>query len=306
MIPDLSTIEAYRRDDATQTGKWRQTLEGLPLRTWTTAPVPRAAGVDELMLYRPAGVTAPAVFVNLHGGGFVLGGWEADDRYCRLLASESGCAVVNVDYVLAPEHPFPAATEQVYRIVAWLAANGSDVGLDGTRIAVGGHSAGGNLAAAVTLLARDRAEVAIRAQILDYAPLDLATDPADKPDPNPDQDPAWREFGVRVARRYADWYLPDRALARDPLVSPLLAGNLAGLPAALVITAELDTLAAEGAAYARRLAAAGVAVDHISYAGAGHGFTHFGEDGPALDAWRRMAAFLRRVLAAKATGASKP
>ena len=297
MIPDLNDIHAYRQWDREQVATWPRALADLPSMTFERVPVPAEAGVRELMLYRPDGVGGPLpVYVNLHGGGFVLGGWAVDDPYCRLLADTAGCAVVNLDYALAPEQPFPAAIEQTYALVAWLHEHGNELGLDGARIAVGGHSAGGNIAAAVSLLAADQGRPLLRGQIIDYAPLDLATDPAAKSNPDPAADPAMTMFAVRLARQYNAWYLADPAEARSPLASPLLAPSLVGLPPALVITAEYDTLRAEGDAYARRLCDAGVLTEHVTYPDCQHGFTHVGPAGAALDAWNRMARFLERVL----------
>jgi acetyl esterase len=237
------------------------------------------------------------VYVNLHGGGFVLGPWEEDDQYCRRIADTARCAVVNLDYVLAPEHPFPVAIEQVYAVLGWLRENGGSLGFDGRRIAVGGHSAGGNLAAAVSLLATERRALSLCGQIIDYAPLDLLTSPAEKPSPDPAADPASVEFGRRVAEAFNAWYLADPSEARNPLASPVLAPDLTGLPPALVITAEYDDLCAEGDLYARRLTEAGVPTEHVRYVGCQHGFTHRGPRDAAVGAWTRMARFLERVLA---------
>jgi acetyl esterase len=205
--------------------------------------------------------------------------------------------VVNLDYVTAPEHPFPAAVEQTYTLLSWLHRHGSELGLDGARLAVGGHSAGGNISAAVSLRWAPRMDFPLRGHIIDYAPLDLMTSPRDKPDPDPAPDPVLREFGLRSAERFNGWYLSDPEQARDPLASPILAPDVSGLPPALVITAGVDVLCAEGDAYAARLAQAGVPTEHVSYDTCTHAFTHIGPEDAALDAWQRMAAFLRRVLA---------
>jgi acetyl esterase len=298
MFSDLRDIHAFRRGSREMATALPRVLPDLPCGTYDRIPVPGEAGVTELMVYRPSGVPGPwPVYLNLHGGGFVIGDWEADDPYCRFLADTAGCAVVNMDYVLAPEHPFPATIEQTYALLAWLSRHGGDLGLDGGRLAVGGHSAGGNISAAVGLLAAERAEFALRGQILDYAPLDVATSPRAKPNPDPAPDPLWAEFGVRAAESFNAWYLSDPADARNPLASPLLAPELAGLPPALVLTAGYDVLCAEGETYARRLAEAGVPTEHVSYEKCPHAFTHFWPGEAAVDAWNRMARFLARVLA---------
>ncbi|WP_051809518.1 alpha/beta hydrolase [Actinoplanes subtropicus] len=298
MFAGLADIHAFRQGAREFGATAPRALAHLPTGTYDTIPVPAEAGVPELMLYRPAGVPGPwPVYVNLHGGGFVLGDWEPDDPYCRFIADTAGCAVVNLDYVTAPEHPFPAAIDQTYTLLTWLHRHGSDLGLDGDRLAVGGHSAGGNISAAVSLRGAGRADFPLRGQIIDYAPLDLMISPRAKPDPDPAPDPVWREFVLRSAERFNTWYLSDPEQARDPLASPILAPDLSGLPPALVITAGLDVLGAEGDAYATRLEQAGVPTEHVSYDGCTHAFTHIGPEDAALDAWQRMAAFLRRVLA---------
>jgi len=298
VIIDFTDIEAYRRFTRDETALLPRVLPDLPSGTYERIPLPTGAPLAELMLYRPAGVVGlPPVFVNLHGGGFAAGEWETDDPYCRLLADGAGCAVINLDYLLAPEHKFPEAIQQTYALLAWLQRHGSELGLDGDRLAVGGHSAGGGISAAVSLLATERAEVRLRGQILDYAPLDLATSPNDKPNPDVVSDPDMVEWATRIAVQYNEWYLSDPTVATSPLASPVLAPDLAGLPPALVITAEYDVLRAEADTYAARLAAAGVETEHVSYPGCGHGFTHFGPEEPAVDAWRRMTEFLVRVLA---------
>lgn len=311
---DIATMDiaTFRAGAAADAASWPRALGHLPAGTYERVPLPAGAPLPELMVYRPAtggpapavpgrpdgpGRPAPGVFVNLHGGGFVLGDWESDDPYCRLLADEAGCVVVNVDYLLAPEHPFPAAVEQTYALLAWLASNGASVGVDGSRLAVGGHSAGGNLAAATCLLAARREGPALRGQVVDYAPLDLATAPGDKAAGPVDLPPEVADLDMRTGARFNDWYLPAPELARDPLASPVLAEDLAGLPPTLVITAEKDLLRGEGDRFAARLAAAGVATEHLVFADSFHAFTHLGPDEPALKAWLLMAGFLRRVLA---------
>jgi acetyl esterase len=298
MFADLRDVEAFRRGSREMARMVPRVLPDLPRETYERVPVPAEAGVTELMLYRPSGVSGPPpVYVNLHGGGFVVGDWESDDPYCRFLAETAGCAVVNLDYVLAPEHPFPAAIEQTHTVLSWLSGHGGELGLDGGRLAVGGHSAGGNISAAVSLLATERQAFTLRGQIIDYAPLDLATDPRTKPNPDPAPDPVWTEFAMRAAERFNAWYLGDLTHASNQLASPVLAPNPTGLPPALVITAEYDVLCAEGNAYARLLTEAGVPVEHISYEKSPHSFTHIWPGEAAVDAWNRMAQFLERVLA---------
>lgn len=147
--------------------------------------VDTGAGPVTCTVYRPSAATGtPApVYVNFHGGGFVVGRPEQDDHICRYIAATAGCVVVNVDYAVAPQRPFPAATTQAYDVTEWVAGNGHANNWDGSRLAVGGHSAGANLTAAVCRTARDRGTFSPRLQILDSAPLDQLADPATKHSP---------------------------------------------------------------------------------------------------------------------------
>ena len=193
------------------------------------------------------------------GGGWVLGSLETAEPVCRRLANAAECAVVSIAYRRAPEHPFPAAVEDCYAATCWLAENGDGHGLDATRLAVGGASSGGNLAAAVAMLARDRSGPSLAFQLLVYPPLDhrAATpsrrEPVERPFFGP-EDVAWC------------WshYLADPADGESPSASPLRAGDLGGLPPALVITAEFDPLRDEGELYAARLREAGVPTELVA------------------------------------------
>jgi len=292
----LDDARAFRVEAARHALTVPRALPDLPRETFQVIDAGAQAPVRDLMVYRPQdGPEVPAVFVNLHGGGFVLGDWRDDDPYCRLLADVSGCAVINVDYVLAPEHPYPAAVHQVYDLLVWLEAHGAEHGLDGSRLAVGGHSAGGNLAAACALLARRSGRPALRGLVVDYAPLDLASPPGTKLTDAMRADPGTTEF-AEIGARFNAWYLPDPAQGTDELASPVLAADLSGLPPTLVLTAALDFLRAAGDLFAARLRAAGVATEHTAFPGCGHAFTHQGPQEHALAAWQQMARFVRRVL----------
>jgi acetyl esterase len=256
--------------------------------------VPTSAGTTPVMTYVPLEMESARfpVFINLHGGGFCLGFPEVDDVYCRRLAEEAGCVVLNVDYVLAPEHPFPQAVHECYDVARAVADGVLKLPIDPDRMAIGGHSAGGNLAAAVSLLARKRGGPAFALQIIDYAVLDLATPPREK-----GKGLELRDDLLDLGESYNAWYLQSPGDARTPLASPLLEPDLTGLPPALVITAEADPLRDEGERYARRLKAAGVDVVAKAYAGCGHGFTHVGPAEAADDAWSLMAQRLRAAFA---------
>ncbi|KQR16577.1 alpha/beta hydrolase [Cellulomonas sp. Leaf334] len=290
---DIATFRKGAREHARRQPR---ALPHLPLGTYEQVSVPG----HQLMVYRPAGgPEVPGVFVNLHGGGFVLGDWQDDDPYCRYLADVAGCVVVNVDYVLAPEHRFPAAVHQTAALLAWLRTDASTIGADGTRIAVGGHSAGGNLSAAACLLAARHGEPRPRGLIVDYAPLDLATPPSEKLADGAGPDATGL---ASVGARFNAWYLPTAADGSDELASPVLARDLSGLPPTLVITAEHDLLRAEGDLFAARVRASGVDVEHVVVPDSGHAFTHVGPEEHAVAAWARMADFLRSVLADERAG----
>ncbi|MBO9556637.1 alpha/beta hydrolase [Cellulomonas sp.] len=300
MIDEHADAVTFRADAARFAATLPRALPALPSGTYEVVDVGPAAPVRRLNVYRPAGPGVPGVFVNLHGGGFVLGSAQDDDPYCRLLADASGCAVVNVDYPLAPEHPYPAAVHQTYDLLAWIAEHGGVLGVDGSRLAVGGHSAGGNLAAACALLARRHGRPLLRGVVVDYAPLDLWTPPADKL-VGPVRDDPGATALAEAGARFNAWYLPDPASGADELASPVLASDVSGLPPTLVLTAERDLLRAEGDRYAARLSAAGVPTEHAVFPGCGHGFTHVGPEEHAAAAWARMAAFVRRVVGVAAT-----
>ncbi|MFF4014097.1 alpha/beta hydrolase [Streptomyces sp. NPDC001843] len=258
-----------------------------------TLRVETGAGAVTCAVYRPsepAGTPAP-VYVNFHGGGFVVARPEQDDHICRYIAAKAGCVVVNVDYSVAPQQQFPVPVTQAYDVTAWVAANGGANGWDGSRIAVGGHSAGANLTAAVCRLARDRGTFSPRLQIIDSAPLDQLADPAGKRSLI-----AKPLLSPRLMRIFTGAYLPDPTDRADPLVSPGLADDLAGLPPALVITAEHDRLRDEGDAYAKALEAAGVPVTHRVFEGVDHYFTHTGPVPAGKEAIDLMATTLRTAL----------
>ncbi|OKJ09261.1 alpha/beta hydrolase [Kitasatospora sp. CB01950] len=221
-----------------------------------------------LRVYRPetGGARLP-VLLYLFGGGWTLGSPDTGDAICRRLTNAVGCLTVSVGYRLAPEHPFPAAVHDVIAAAEWIAAHAAELGGDAARLAVAGDSAGGNLAAALTLAARERGGPAIRHQLLVYPNTDHA---ADTPSVREHDDPLL--FNRRSVAWYWGHYLADPADGANPLASPLRAPSPAGLPPATVITAEYDPLRDEGEAYAQALRAAGVPVELRRYDGMPHGF----------------------------------
>ncbi|MDX3707752.1 alpha/beta hydrolase [Streptomyces europaeiscabiei] len=264
----------------------------IPKRT-ETLRVETGAGPVDCTVYRPpAGTATPApVYINFHGGGFIVARHEQDDHICRYIAATAGCVVINVDYAVAPQRTFPTAVTQAYDVTAWVVEHGEAHDWDGSRVAVGGHSAGANLTAGVCRTARDRGTFTPRLQIIDSAPLDMVADPATKLSriPKPLLSP-------QLMRIFTAAYVPDPADLADPLASPGLADDLAGLPPALVITAENDRLRDEGDAYAKALEAAGVPVTHRVFEGVDHYFTHTGPVPAGKEAIALMADALRTAL----------
>jgi acetyl esterase len=205
--------------------------------------------------------------VHFHGGGWVIGNLITHDADCREICIASGCIVVAVDYRLAPEHPFPAAPEDCYAVSCWASIYGVDFGAKTGPISIGGDSAGGNLAAAVALMARDRKGPDFALQLLLY-PI---TEPSMSSTSFQDN-----AEGYLLTKAMMTWfwdhYCPDVERRKHPLASPLMALDLSGLPPALVITAEFDPLRDEGEAYAERMAAAGVEVEMRRFDGLTHAF----------------------------------
>lgn len=232
--------------------------------------IPGPAGQLPVRIYRPtsapAGTKLPAL-VYAHGGGFVFGNLESHDVLCAQLAIEAGIVVVHVDYRLAPETRFPGAFDDVVAGLKWVAANGASVGIDTSRLAIGGDSAGGNLAATVAIWARDNGGPKLRLQLLIYPVTDAVA-----------RSESYRRYedgyglNAVVMEWFFDHYTPDKAVRGDWRVSPLRAQSLAGLPPALVITAGYDPLRDEGRAYASRLHQEGTQVDLVEFGGMLHGF----------------------------------
>ena len=259
-------------------------IPAVPPFTWITGPVfadvtredtrfPARDGHElPLRVYRPAGSREPLpVLVFFHGGGWVLGSTRMYDPLCTLLARGVGALVVSVDYRMAPEHRAPKAVHDCVDAVRWLGEKASSLGGNGSRVAVSGDSAGGNLAAIVCQVVRDQGGPTIAHQALIYPATDATMS----------QPSIMEHAGAPILTRaemdvYLDLYLgPDGLAADDPLVSPLWAASHADLPPALVQTADLDPLRDEGRLYADRLAAAGVPVRHTNYVGVPHGFASF-------------------------------
>lgn len=229
--------------------------------------VPGHGGWIPIRIYMPEGAAPLPVFVYYHGGGWVVGDVDSHEGLCTAIVNAAQCIVVSVDYRLAPEHKFPAAVDDAYAAARWVADNAASFGGDPERLAVGGDSAGGNLAAVVSLMARDRGMFQPVLQVLIYPVTDhnLHT-------------PSYLENaeGYLLTREDMRWfwghYLVHAEDGDHPYASPLRTSSLSGLPSALVITAEYDPLRDEGEAYAARLRSAGVPVTLSRYDGMIHAF----------------------------------
>ncbi len=258
---------------------------------------PGPLGPIPLRYYRPAGAEPRAplpVLVFYHGGGWVIGDLDTHDVVCRTLANEGQCAVVSVDYRMGPEHKFPAAVNDAFAALKWVQAEADHLHVDAARIAVGGDSAGGNLAAVMALMARDAGGPDLRLQLLIYPATDMAMDTASHK--------AFAE-GHLLTRSSMTWfqmmYLNGPADAADWRASPLKAASLADLPPAHVIVAGNDPLRDEGEAYAKALQAAGGKAVFSEYPGSIHGFITMGKVLPqAGQALAESGAALRAAFAA--------
>jgi acetyl esterase/lipase len=234
-------------------------------------------------IYHPTSAAAkPGVYVNVHGGGFVVGHREQDDPWCRYLAAHANVVVVNTDYVLAPRKRFPAPVEQVYDVLQWASAPERD--WDGQRLCVGGQSAGGSLSAAASRMALESGGPPIALQVLHYPPLDLVTPASDKPS----------RLGSKAVLQpwmgdvFDTAYIPDRVQRQHRLASPAWGSNgddIAGIAPALVVAAEFDRLRGEAKRYADKLAAAGALVEYIEVRGVDHGYNIMSD---ATDVTRQM------------------
>ena len=253
-----------------------------------TAPGP--AGDVPVRVYSPAGEGPFPLLVWIHGGGWVLGSVEESDPVARGLSVAADCVVASIEYRLAPEHPFPAGLEDCWAALRWCVDHADDLRVDPDRLAIGGDSAGGNLAAACTVLARDAGGPPLRFQLLVYPVVDFDATTRSMVD---------NAEGYLLTREVMQWFYnhytnPDQR--NDPRAAPLRADDLSGLPPALVITAEYDPLRDEGEAYGRRLAEAGVPVTVTRYDGMIHAFfsmTAFADR--ALEAEAEAGAALRRA-----------
>lgn len=229
--------------------------------------IPVENGEIPIRIYTPKGKGPFPVFIYLHGGGFVIGDIDVGNTVCCNIANGSNCIVVSVGYRLAPEHKFPVALQDSIKATKWVADNANSINADSSRIAIGGDSAGGNMATVISSLSRKEGYPSIKYQVLIYPMTNMDFDTK-----------SYRENGEGyiLTRESAMWfvrqYLNDEEEKNNPLVAPMLAENLEGLPPALIITAQYDPLRDDGSLYASKLIEHGVDVEYKCYKGMIHGF----------------------------------
>jgi acetyl esterase len=262
--------------------------------------IPSPTGPIKVRIYRPISALADSelpALVFAHGGGWVFGNLDSHDVLCAQLAIEAGIVVFAIDYRLAPEARFPGAFDDVVAALKWVGDNGRQIGIDTSRLAIGGDSAGGNLAAAASIWARDNGGPTLKLQMLAYPVTDAVA--------RAESYQLYRDgFGLNAPTMewFFDHYTPDKAAREDWRVSPLRASSLAGLPPALVVTAGYDPLRDEGRAYAWRLQKEGTLADLVEFGGMLHGFLsspmllHGARRGAAI-----CAAALREALVLRAS-----
>jgi acetyl esterase len=276
-------VETLTPEQARRASDERRARSAAPVEqvhdvTDTTAAT--GAGQRAVRIYRPSAADCAPVIVFFHGGGWVLCDLDSHDGLCRSLANLTGSVIVSVDYRRAPESRYPAAVEDCYAATVWVAEHAGELHVDPARLSVMGDSSGGNLAAAVALMARDRALPTIALQVLLYPVLDDDFETA-----------SYRAFGAEhfLTRAAMEWYWQQYAPAdrHHPYATPLRNADLTGLAPALILVAECDPLHDEGLAYAERLTAAGVPTEVIDYAGGFHGFLSLA---PVLHAGRSALA----------------
>jgi acetyl esterase len=291
-LPPIQTVPLDRLR-ATDVARFTTGVPKVELPSVEQVTMAGPGGPMALRIYKPSRDTNLPVVVFFHGSGFVLCSLDSHDLICRQLCKASGAIIVSVDYRLAPEHKFPAASDDCLAATRWVGDHAREFGGDPARIALAGDSAGGNLAAATALRVRDQGGPALRGQLLVYPVTDHPSTAKG----------SYKEcgegFGLTDAgmRWFWDLYLADKADLTHPYASPLRAGTLRGLPPAYVITAQYDVLRDEGEAYAKRLSADGVDVKLERFSDMNHGFMFWvGVIEPATDMVTKSGAWLREKL----------
>lgn len=279
MMPPIETLSPQEARRLSDERRRQAATEPEPVARVEDRTIAGPGGDLPVRIYWPSEDPDPPLTVFFHGGGFVICDLESHDPLCRAMCNAARSIVVSVDYRRAPESPFPAAIDDAYAATRWVVDSAEDLGADPSRVAVAGDSAGGNLAAAVALRARDEGAPELSFQLLIYPMTNYDFSTA-----------SYRENGEgyyvteAALRWYWDHYLADPADGDDPYASPLQSDDLGGLPPAFIVTAEFDPLRDEGEAYGQRLRQAGVDVTAVRYDGMFHGFFSLAA---TLDAGRR-------------------
>ncbi|WP_078428636.1 alpha/beta hydrolase [Alkalihalobacterium alkalinitrilicum] len=267
-LPPLNDMPVPMAREVFSTALADSSLKPCKIADISDRSIPGPNGDIPIRIYTPEGNGAFPILVYFHGGGWVLGNLDGSDGVCTLLAKRSGAVVVSVAYRLAPEHPAPGAAEDCYSATKWVSDNAALINGDSERIAVGGESAGGNLAAVVALMSRNYGTPNLQFQLLMYPVVDYDL-----------KTPSYHQYGndyfltTDMMRWFFDNYANNPDMLQDWRVSPLRAPDLSGLPATRIITAEYDPTRDGSEAYASRLVAAGTTVTLKRYQGQIHGFT---------------------------------
>ncbi|CAB1064865.1 hypothetical protein D1BOALGB6SA_9662 [Olavius sp. associated proteobacterium Delta 1] len=301
IIKDAESLGLPAYQDLSPTEARKQMLDQAPpvqpelsVKKVIDRGIPGPDGEIPIRLYYPEGDAPFPVLVYFHGGGWVIGDLDTHHSFCHALAKKSGCLVVSVDYRLAPEHRYPAAVDDAYAATKWVAENPEEIQADPDRFAIGGDSAGGHLAAVVSLMARDRNGPRIDLQVLIYPITDCSFDTHSYKD---------NKEGYLLSRDLMKWFwnhfINDESEADDPYASPLRAKNFRDLPRALILTAGYDPLRDEGEAYGQKLQEAGVNVTCTRYPGMIHAFIRMtAQLDKANEALDEVSGTLREVLQA--------
>lgn len=268
------------------------TAEGKIAGKEISVPTGTESGDMRCLIYKPEGVQGPTpLFLNLHGGGFVMGDPEGDDYFCNLVCKELGITVISLDYPLAPETKFPKDKQAAYGMVKYVAEHADEFGIDPQNMAIGGHSAGANLSTVICMMAKKSGDFGFKCQVLDFPPLDIAKNPYEK----------WFAEGAippEVAEMFNACYCDSPEAAADVYCSPVLETieNLQGMPPAIMLTCEIDSLRDEAEEYGWKLAKAGVEVTMKRFLGVPHGFTSDLTLPQAAEGHKMMIDGLRKFL----------